>query len=232
MKTKGTMKISVALASAALMCLPLSPAYANGLFDQIKSFFVKDKADIAAPTNEGTAPFAPQSEASYSNPLNDIYTPHSDPNQFGIALDKAHRSAEDLSRWLSQIVAESLSVTPFDLQSGLQIQRTYFSGNGFGEYVEFLNTGFLDSIRSGAKNLHGFPEKSAILINEGAVDGAYQWLFQIPVMVTLVPVGLRSYERSEIPEGQKYLMTVQLGRVATGGGDHGVVVESWTAQAQ
>jgi hypothetical protein len=105
-----------------------------------------------------------------------------------------------------------------------------FSKVGAEEYIAFLQKrSIVKTLKTGQYNVSGIVEDYPIIINEGAVDGRYHWLYQVSVLVTYFDADLKRYSKKKNQEviTQRFILTLQLGRVRGADNDHGLLIETW-----
>lgn len=210
----------VFLIGAAL--LALTPARAR-----IWEFlFLSEKVPEDAPTATGHAPFA-------APPEGHAFPPEPTAPKNTVPLDKPHRASQDIREWLMVAVSEIMTLDSADIeQETEQEASSYFSQDGLNRYRAFLaESGLLKQLQTGRYAMRGFLKESPLLLNEGAVDGRYRWLYEVPVMVSFLPRGVNDYKNA-VPQVQEITLTLQVGRVPATVSDIGVLIERWQGEVK
>lgn len=148
-------------------------------------------------------------------------------------LPHLHEGA--INKWVMQAVAESLTFAPTDIPAYEEHQESlkeFMSANGITEYNKFLRRiKAVELMRSNNYELKTFIDGVPQLRTSGVVGGVYRWVYDVPLIMTFLPVGANDYRDMTSNKGDEFLteklfIRLQLGRVAEGGRD-GVVIETW-----
>lgn len=190
--------------------------------------FVKEQSEVQA---------LPEGSVEYSTPAENLPEKQLDIEKIDIARDEdrvsledAHRTAKDMGTWAMKTVADSLSYTGGINKERLRNNLKIFSDTGSKQYLAFLSEHkILSTAQANAYDVHAYANDEPLLLNSGAVDARFRWLFEVPVMISYVQRGTNSYEDVE-PINKKYRVRVQIGRDASAVSDLGVTVERWTGR--
>ena len=223
----------VVLAAGALCFISPSPAYADSPIEVVQSFvenilsmFSGKKLD-ETPSKTLIAPFAAPEDANQKNPEASVPTVLSVND---VNLDQPHRNPGDIGEWVDKVVAEVLTFDPDTYASLLVQMRGGCTDGAIAEYREWVEgTGIYAALQENGLQMNGVVLEKPYLLNEGVVDGSYKWLFEIPVVVSFIPLGAvtLSGEKAQKIETRNLIVTVQAGRVAQSRTEHGVLIESW-----
>ncbi len=150
-------------------------------------------------------------------------------------LHMRHRTNEVITRWVQQHVPNMISYKAGNYKNSYAVNSALFNKIGLGEYSRFLqDKNFIKTLDTGRYDISGFIKDYPILLNEGAVDGSYRWLYQVNVMVTYINSGVNDYEEvgSSDAISQEFVINFQLGRHKDVENDHGVLIETWSSRAK
>lgn len=253
---KKSMRIAVLSAAMAGMLTGMPLTYASntlppgaqpvaekaGFFEsigaKIKAMFpqyFQDRDTSTAPAETLRAPFAdPSLPPVAPTPL----------MQFGIGvseldktagknLDVPHRNQDELAKWLDRAVAETMSFSPASYPDHIKHLATGFTPEGLAQFQAWVqNANLIQAMETGHLQMNGFVQEAPFLLNEGVVNGRYRWLFEIPVMISFFDKDVKFMKSStQIKETRRLLVRLQIGRVATGGLENGVLIETWEVYA-
>lgn len=174
--------------------------------------------------------FNQSSLASESN-LNNLFRGSGSDNPHinrSTTLSMPHRTDKEISDWLISAISESLSFKNQDINTDLQSTRDYFNNQGHSQYLEALRQqNIIPALQSGRFIVINYVDGMPLLINEGAIDGRYRWLFEVPVTLTFLPRGTTNYANAE-PENKNVTFIMQVGRIEKADFlDIGIKIESW-----
>lgn len=147
------------------------------------------------------------------------------------SLNQPHRSASDLAETLQQLVAESLSFTAQGYPGHLKALERSFTTQAIAEFNAWATaTGIVNALQQNQLQLNGFVSDLPFLLNEGVVSDRYRWLYEIPVMVSFVPLGTTGYRAEQGTDSRRLLVTLQIGRSAQSTLPDQVLIESWSVK--
>ncbi len=154
--------------------------------------------------------------AAEKNDLLNMYQGYSGDSQ--LALDRPHRSASELSDWISETAANALLFTPGQSVTKLNQLRPLFTAQGYTSYLNFLaSKGLIDPLKTQTLSLSTIVSNAPLLIGQGASAGRYAWAFEVPVVLS---VGRPATNTPAI-------LRIQFGRAANGAKPHGLLIENW-----
>jgi hypothetical protein len=219
--------LSLVIASFFVVLAPV-PASAK-VSPWVTFFFPSLKDDSDDPSKTLTAPFADKPAAAQlpAPPVTNVRLPENK-----IPLDTPHRNDKQMGDWVETAVSEALTFDKPNSQDSLNNNLKYFDEGGKQQYMAFLqDNSVLNVLQSGKFNIRGFAEEKPNLLNEGAVDGRYRWLFEVPIMVTYMDRNMKGYKDAQ-PVNQMMSVQVQVGRTADVTSGKDVVIEHWIGRVQ
>lgn len=173
----------------------------------------------AAPTAAAPAAAAPSDWMNYKAP----YTGEQN------VLLNPHRTPDEILAWSQNSIAESLSYTPANFNARLMTIKKTFSPEGWAQYVAWVQSVKIDnSVRAMGLSVNAVVKTDISIINNGPVSGAYRWLVQAPIIVSLVKE--IEGEDGETLYTKNYRVTIQVGRTDKAGNEDGLLIESWKAE--
>lgn len=205
---------------------PVMPAEAGLL----EFFFPSLRQKGPDPLDTLQAPFAldPQAKppAQKPDPAKAVLPENTTP------VDQPHRGYEEISAWLTNILSETMTFDSSNYQPVIAKNAQYFTAAGKDEYVSFLNeNNVLKVLDSKKYQVKTFVENTPLLLNEGAVNGVYRWLYEVPVMISYMPAGAKDYKKLQ-PVNQRVVLTIQAGRVPGQLSGTGLLLERWSGRLQ
>lgn len=198
------------------------PANANEFFD----FFFPSTSKEPNPALTLRAPFADEDAV-----IEEMDASGNASNQTPIHL--RHRTNDVITLWIQSLVPDMISYKAQNYEAQYSEKIKNFTKEGAVEYVNFLNQrNFIKTLKTGRYDIAGFISDYPVIINEGAVDGHYRWLYQMDVMVTYIESGASDYKN--IKKGnavsQEFVLTFQIGRSREAVNEHGLLIDSWDVQ--
>jgi hypothetical protein len=174
-------------------------------------FFPWLKDERQDPSRTLQAPFMPKNSPDQAAPTQPVQ-PNSLPNN-AVPLHLPHRSTTQVAQWAGMAASDALSIESMDLTAHIAAMRTTFNPPAITGYQVFLNqSGIAQALSGGRYDLHSVLEDAPILLNEGAVNGVYHWLFEARVMLTYLPRGTRDYSSAK-PVNQNVRIVFEIVRV-------------------
>ncbi len=196
------------------------PSAQAGLLDFL---FPAPKENGPTPSDTLRAPFADENAV-----IDDMDS--MDNIQNSMPLDQKHRTNNVIIQWLQMTVPDLISYKSDGYEDQYKQKVRSFSKSGAEDYVSFLHeSNYITTLKTGRYDISGFVQDFPIVVNEGVVDGRYQWVFQTSIMVTYLEAGMTEYKAGKGVDSitQEYVLTFHLGRVEGVKNEHGVLIESW-----
>lgn len=144
-------------------------------------------------------------------------------------LDVPHRSPEQVADWSSGIVSQAMTIAPQTWQTDFGKISGNFAPYAAEEYKAFLSSSNMLSLLTNQKmKLLSVTDGPGIVLKEGAINGTYHWLIQIPLMSSYYSVDTQEIDKTTTVQSQHLLVQVQVGRIATKKADDiGLIIERW-----
>lgn len=206
---------NIILAIFSLLFLAASPAQAAGILE----FFIPalreaeedPRVTLKAPFYDGdTENEAVEKAVNFS----------------AVPLDQPHVLDKEISEWLMQSVSEIMTFEQDDYQKDIAETEGYFNESGEQLFTAFLQQQNIQNVLESRRYfVRAFVQSTPKLLNEGAIDGVYRWLYEVPVMVTFMPRGMRDYKKQDAIN-QNMVFTIQVVRDLQKDG-LGIAIERW-----
>lgn len=144
-------------------------------------------------------------------------------------IEAQHMTSNELAMKLSDVVAETLSFTKGNFVYNSAAAEKYFTTTGYAQYKEFLTkASFEAALADGTLQSAAYVEQEALLITQGTFNGAYKWLFEVPVTISFIPINPDTYRNGAIKaENRRILLRAQFSRVADPNDPLAVRIEVW-----
>lgn len=173
-----------------------------------------DDRDLVAPFAQGKGGKNGQASGETTLPVN------------AVPLTQPHRTAEEIAGWLQKVIPESLDFDAQGIEERLARPPAALTPGAARQYTDFLETsGFHENLKKGAFHLHSYVQETPFLLNKGLSNNTYSWLFEVHIMASYLPIGVKTYEGTT-PANQEFTLTVQVGRYPDAP-EEGVLIESW-----
>ncbi|HQX28351.1 MAG TPA: DotI/IcmL family type IV secretion protein, partial [Alphaproteobacteria bacterium] len=138
----------------------------------------------------------------------------------------------EIGAWLTNSLSEAMTFDKGNHKEMLKADEKYFNETGKVEYLKFLaDHNIMKVIESEKFDVRSFVQGQPLLLNEGAVNGVYRWLYEVPMMVSYMERGAKSYKDLE-PVNQQLVLTVQVGRVSGVMDGTAILIERWSGKSQ
>lgn len=229
-------RIALAALSLVFVVTDAAPARAEGW---LEFFFPSLRQPKYDPAQTMQAPFALTEEEAKKQ--FELQTNPNAPKQVApkyampennTPLDQPHRDNQEISDWLTNVLSQTLTFDAGAYEVSLKEDEQYFTPAGLEQYKKFLNdNNVVKVLESNKFDVRSFVQDLPLLLNEGAVNGSYRWLYEVPVMVSYMDRGAKDYKNLE-PVNQQLVLTVQIGRVAGEKEGMAVRIERWDGKAQ
>ncbi len=229
------MKISSAVLIVLTLGLTLglgpasTPAHAESFLNYILPSIFGEPDTGPKPEDTLRAPFggpATKDTAPSQNALMNMYdeTPG---NKNTDMVSVAHRSPDQVGEWITGIVTQVMTIDPVTLQT--EKFAGFFTPYALQEYNTYLATSqTLETLKAGNLRQVAFAEGKATLVQEGLLEGAYRWVFRVPVMLTSYDKAAVTLKGKESPPTQQIVINVQITRVSLKQAAEGMLIERWS----
>jgi len=220
----------------------------NGIPDFAARVMPESALDIEERTavETGMAPFAAAENAAQPVELHPEikYDPLGKNVNVTESLELAHRHEAAVNEWVTETVSEALNFTIQNYMMHTRSLTNLMNANAIKEFQAFMETSqILGLMKTKNYELKSFVTDLPAMRTSGVVEDRYRWVYDVPINLTFLPAGSKSYE--ELAEDQYQFETltfrVQVGRVAVPdtckdialekqkGVCHGMVIETWEA---
>lgn len=149
-----------------------------------------------------------------------------------VPLDQPHRADAAISEWLVTAASEAMMFTQDDYKQDMAQTTRNFDAAGRKEYEAFLlEKSILQVLESKKFYIRCFVQELPLLLNEGAVQERYRWLFEVPMMLSYMDRGMTDYKKAD-PVSQRVILTIQIGRSPDAQNAGGLVIERWSGKLE
>lgn len=139
-----------------------------------------------------------------------------------VALSEPNLSTPALLSWVAQATSETMSFSFSNYRRTLQESSRHFTRAGWESFSTALQQArIIESVEANTQEVTAVPRGAPILKSEGVAAGQYQWVVQIPMLLTYVS-GAKS--RSD-----NWLITLVIVRVPRLESPNGVGIAQWIA---
>ncbi|PZO88812.1 MAG: type IV secretion protein IcmL, partial [Micavibrio aeruginosavorus] len=139
-----------------------------------------------------------------------------------VPLTQPNLSTPALLSWVAQSASETMSFSFSNYRRNLQQSSRHFTRAGWESFSAALQQSrIIESIVENTQELTAVPRGAPVLTSEGVVGGQYQWVVQIPMVLTYVS---GSKSRSD-----NWLITLVIVRVPRLESPNGVGIAQWIA---
>lgn len=137
-----------------------------------------------------------------------------------VALNSPNLSRPALMSWAAQASTEVMTFGHHDYRRRLQEASRNFTNRGWASFTEALeNSRLIESIEANRQVLTAAPRGAPVLQQEGMVNGRYQWIIQIPMVL--------AYESGSRVQNSNVLVTLVIVRVPRLESSSGVGIAQW-----
>ncbi len=148
-------------------------------------------------------------------------------------MSMPHRSQKEVADWLVLALSEIMSMDFDHYVPHLQQMRVGMDDNAVAQLEGFMqSSNFLDTMKSQHYVMRCYVEEQPTLLNKGAVDGRYRWLYEVPVNISLLPANFKLYEntQAEAVTNRHVIITMQVGRKPKGQGIDQLMIETFAVR--
>ncbi len=144
-----------------------------------------------------------------------------------IPMDQPHRAKAQIQAWVITAVSEAMSFPAGDIDADLARTKDDFTPEAREQYLAFMRkTALLQPLTKGGLSLRSVAREEPFLLNEGAVNGHYRWLYEIPVLSTYLALDADGYLEAK-EQNKELVIRVQVGRSGTTKDPEGLIIETW-----
>jgi hypothetical protein len=150
-----------------------------------------------------------------ANPMDTLYVGPVAQGDDVADMSMPHRSQKEVADWIVLALSEVLSMDYSTYVDHLKQLQIGMDDNAVGQLEGFMqSSNVLDTMKNQNLVLRCYIEEQPLLLNKGPVDGRYRWLFDVPVVLSFLPPGAKSYEKTQASVSiQHVIIRIQIGRV-------------------
>jgi hypothetical protein len=146
-----------------------------------------------------------------------------------VSLMTPHRSESDIKTYLTRISSDILS---FDKQSFSDVMkniRPYFTDAAFSQYNQYLlDSGIAETVRTEDIKVSSYVDTPPFFVNSSVINNTYKWLYDIPIVISYIPLGHNMAEKSEDLVSTEVYLRLQITRVIDPDDKiNGMKIEDW-----
>lgn len=202
----------------------------------------QEEAIFEAPPQSETyeSPFQDKPDVSADNKLMQLYVgPKNVENQAADTrqLSVPHRTDEQLRAWLMDVIPQTLTYTNSTMNKDYGVNSKLFTPSGLTVYRDYLSkSGLLYEMQTKKLRMATVATQKPQLLNEGVANDLYKWLYDVYVMVSLMPedvAGMPRFDKS-VSSSREIVIRLQLTRInsfdagaSVKDGAIGVMIETW-----
>ncbi len=139
-----------------------------------------------------------------------------------VPLNQPNLSTPALLSWAAQATSETMSFSFSNYRRNLQESSRHFTRAGWQSFSTALQQArIIESVESLTQEVSAIPAGAPVLQSEGIVSGQYQWVVQVPILLTFTS---GSKKRNE-----SWVVTLVIVRVPRLESPNGVGIAQWIA---
>ncbi len=139
-----------------------------------------------------------------------------------IALSEPNMSPPALMSWVAQSATEVMTFGFNDYRRRLQESSRNFTRRGWESFTQALQKSrIIEMVEANQQVVTAAPQGAPILESQGLVAGRYQWVIQLPVVLT--------YQSGSLSRSDNLLITIVVVRVPRLESPNGIGIEQWIA---
>ncbi len=142
-----------------------------------------------------------------------------------VPLSQPNLSAPSLMSWVAQAATEVMTFGFNDYRRRLQESSRNFTKRGWESFTQALQRSrIIEMVEVNQQIITAAPKGAPVMQSEGLVAGRYQWVVQIPLILTYMS-GAKTYNAG-------LLVTVVIVRIPRLESPNGIGIEQWIASAR
>ncbi|MBI4031528.1 MAG: type IVB secretion system apparatus protein IcmL/DotI [Proteobacteria bacterium] len=139
-----------------------------------------------------------------------------------VALSEPNLSTPALMSWVAQAATEVMTFGFNDYRRRLQESSRNFTPKGWESFTQALQRSrIIEMVETNQQVVTAAPQGAPVLESEGIVQGRYQWVVQLPMILT--------YQSGSKTRADNLLVTLVVVRVSRLESASGVGIEQWIA---
>lgn len=137
-----------------------------------------------------------------------------------VPLHKSNIAKPALISWAAQAATEVMTFGFHDYRARLQEASRHFTRKGWEGFVSALEKSrYIEMIEAEKQVISAAPRGAPIIKSEGIVNGRYQWLVQIPMVIT--------FQTDSVTKTDKVLVALKIVRTPWRLGEKGIAISQW-----
>ena len=125
-----------------------------------------------------------------------------------VPFDEPNQSDSAILQWANQAAISSFSYNFVNYTDELQAASTYFTPDGWQQFVQALNdSGNLDQVKNKKLIVSAVATRAPIILQKGILNGRFSWRIQMPILVT--------YQSASEFTQQNIVVTMLVTRIST-----------------
>lgn len=139
-----------------------------------------------------------------------------------VALNEPNLSTPALMSWVAQAATEVMTFGFNDYRRRLQEASRNFTRRGWESFTKALQASrIIEMVEANQQVVTAAPRGAPVLDREGVVQGRYQWIVQLPMVLT--------YQSGAQKRSDNLMVTIVVVRVSRLESPNGVGIEQWVA---
>lgn len=140
-----------------------------------------------------------------------------------VALNEPNLSTPALMSWVAQASTEVMTFGFSDYRRRLQEASRNFTRRGWESFTQALQKSrIIEMVNENQQVVTAAPQSAPVLKSEGVVGGRYQWVVQLPLVLT--------YQSGSRTRSDSLIVTFVVVRVPRLESPNGVGIEQWLAE--
>ncbi len=140
-----------------------------------------------------------------------------------ISLNEPNLSSPALMSWVAQAATEVMTFGFSDYRRRLQESSRNFTRRGWESFTQALQKSrIIEMVNENQQVITAAPQSAPVLKSEGVVGGRYQWVVQLPLVLT--------YQSGARTRSDSLIVTFVVVRVPRLESPNGVGIEQWVAE--
>ncbi len=233
MKSISSATSGIVLGAACLaMLVTASPARAESFLNHAMPWLFGAPDEGPKPEDTLMAPFGQDKPAPTQQPskLMNMYDPMKSAEDTS-SLTTAHRSSEQIGEWVMNFATQTLTIDLATYATTSVKSSTLMTPYALKEYNDFLTKNqILAVLKTNGMKLAAVAENKPEVLQEGALEGSYRWLYKVPLMLTYYQQSAdpNAAASKNAPQTRRMVLNIQVGRVPKNQLADELIVERWT----
>ncbi len=140
-----------------------------------------------------------------------------------IPLNQPDLKDSALISWVSKAAADVMTFGFHDYQRRLQEASVYFTRSGWQSFSSALEKArIIEAVEKNQQIVTAAPQRAPIILKQGLVNGIYQWVVEMPLIVT--------YQAGSTTQNTVLNVQMIIVRVSTLDNPNGVGIQQWISK--